>query len=387
MQRVSAHHASSNLVYYNASLSNPSDGKTTLAVINDTRSEPLIAKPEDWECSIIRFDISAKQLPPIVVPMVTNAVGLNQPSQLKITLRYLGVDYQQPLLFDVAFSDTVGFVFSIEDFMLRLNNASQLAYNALVAAAGAIPGVQLYPYFAFDPVTQLVSMYLEQWWLPPVGPADPVEQGWNASTAEIYVNSQLYNYIVSIPADSFGHGNPTGRDLRLNKTGPSAKLIPPTGFRIGYPILLNGGQQKLLNQLNPMIQISQAGPSVASMNGVRSIFITTTMPINSESLPTTTSVAQNSNYSSNSLPIMTDFLVSTEPETNPVVDRITVSYLPTAEYRMAQMRGNEPLTFINLKWFYTLQDGTQREMTLTPGGTASAKLMFRRAKASDSFSR
>ena len=365
MLRLNPQHASANLVYYNAALFAPSDGKVVPASISDTRSEPIVGKPEDFECSIIRFDISANLLPPIVVPMASLAIGPAVPSQLEATLRYLGVDYQQPLLFGVVDVTTSGFVYAIDEMVNSLNAAYLAAYTALIAAVGAIAGITSPPIFAFDPKTQLISIYLEV--------------GWAASGVEIWMNSQLYQYFVSFVADFFGYNNASGRDFRLRKTSSSAIALPAATFRIGYPSSINA-------IVNPMISMSQTAPSLASMNGVRSIYITTSMPIDSEALPTSIAPGQNANNSTNKEKIMSDFLVATEPETNPVQDRISVSYLPTAEYRMIQMRGTQPLYLIDLKWWYTLQDGTAREMSIPPGGSANAKLLFRRKRAEDLLS-
>lgn len=358
MHRCSANHASSNLVYYNAALIAPSEGKTIPAAVSDTRSEALISRPEDWECSIVRFDISANLLPPMVVPMPQPPLLGVTPSNLIVTLRSLGVDYSAPLNFFVASVESSGFVFSIDEFITRLNAAYAVAFAAMVPVAG----ITSPPIFAFDPVTQLISMYYQAGYVG--GP-------------EIYMNSQLYNYVESLPAAFFNYNGANNRDFRIQVEAPSAKLIPTVAAgRAGYPA-------SVATVVGEVRMLSQAGVSLASMNGVRSVLITTTMPINAESLPTTTLAAQNANYSSNTLPVLTDFLLSTDSDTNPVVDRIVLAYIPAGEYRMAQMRGAEPLMRIDLKWFYSLYDGSIREMFLPPGGSCSAKIMFRRSCAND----
>lgn len=359
MHRLNPQHSTSNLVYYNAALFAPTEGKTVIAAISDPRSEPIIGVPEDFECSVVRFDISANLLPPIVIPMpLPPALGANVPSNLSVTLRSLGVDTQVIVNFSVFSVETSGFVYSIEEFIARVN----AAFAAAFAAMAPVAGVTSPPIFAFNPVTQLISLYAQSTYVG--GP-------------EIYVNSQLYNYIESMPAAFFSYNSATGRDFRLQIESPSALAVPAAGApRAGYPISI----QNIINQVQ---SISQAGPSLASMNGVRSVFITTSMPIDSEGLPTSISPNQNANNSSNKERILSDFLVSTEPGNNPVVDRISLSYLPTAEYRMVQMRGTQPLVLIDLKWWYTLQDGRSREMSIPPGGSANAKIMFRRKRAED----
>ncbi len=352
--------ADTNVVYYNASLFNPASGQPVPASVSDTRSQPIVDRPCDWECSIVRFDLSANLLPPIVVPMPGPPSGPGTvPTSMNVTLRSLGVDYQTVVNVFSPSPSTYGFVFSIDELLTRFNTALAASFAAMVPVAG----VTTPPVFGFDPVTQLISMY--------------AQDSYTTAPVEVYLNSAAYNFVVSMPAAFQGYNLPTGRDFRIQLETISAVTLPPVGAaRAGLPVAVQAIP-------SPARSLAQAGVSLGSMNGVRTIILTTSMPINSESLPTTTGVAQNVNFSSNSLPIMTDFLLATSPRDNPAVDRLTVSYLPTAEYRMVQMRGNEPLMRLDLKWQFTLFDGSIRDMYIPPGGYCSAKVMFRRAAAQD----
>lgn len=351
-------HDHKDVVYYNATLFNPSTGQPVPAYISDTRSQAIINHPNKFECSIVRFDLSADLLPPAVAPMPPfpgGALPADLPSLLRVTLRYLGVDYQTIVLIGVVSADTYGFVYAIDELTRRVNTALATSFAAIPGPSSTAP-----PQLIFDPKTQLLSLYYQATY---VTAGNPIE---------IWVNSSLYKYMVSIPAAFAGYNNANGRDFRIQVESNSALTIPAVGARAGYPSTI----QAVAGEVR---QLQQAGPSMNSWNGVRSLFITTSMPINAESLPTNPLLAQNSSYSSNTLPILSDFVLGVDPGTNPVVDRISVAYLPTAEYRMVQMRGNEPLTRVDLKWFYTLFDGTIREVLIPPGGFCSAKIMFRRS--------
>lgn len=350
-------HEHTDIVYYNASLFNPSLGQPIPAAVSDIRSQALVDHPREWECSVVRFDLSANLLPPAVVPMPQPpVVGPSVPTLLKVTLRYLGVDYQAVVNIGSTSTATYGFVFSIDALVGAINTALAAAFALIPGPSSTAP-----PVFAFNPVTQLITLYYQDTYVTAVNPID------------IYVNSALYNYIVSMPAAFFGYNLPTGRDFRIQVESSSALAQPAVGARSGLPVIV----QTIAGNLR---SLSQAGPSLNSWNGVRSLIITTTMPINSESLPLTSLAGQNSTFSSNSLPILSDFVLGAEPSTNPVVDRITVEYLPTAEYRMVQLRGNEPIVRLDLKWFFSLFDGTIREVLIPPGGFCSAKVMFRRSR-------
>jgi len=283
------------------------------------------------------------------------------PSLLKVTLRSLGVDYQQIVQVFSPSQETYGFVFSIDELLTRINTAFAAAFAAMVPVAG----VTSPPILAFNPQTQLISMYYQETYA--------------TAPVEIYVNTPLYNLIRSIPAALLGQNLASGKDFIIQTAASSVVRIPTIAAgRPGYPVTVQA-------VTDPVDAITQAGISLQAMNGVRTIYISTNLPIAREETPSTTGVAQNANSSSNSESILTDFLMSTDADENPVVDRINISYLPTAEYRMIQMQGMVRIKEIKLDWFYTLFDGSTRRMTIPPGGVCSVKLMFRRAPARDTL--
>jgi hypothetical protein len=363
---VALPHDYKDLVYYNASLFNPAGADYLPAEITDTRTQAIVDCPEDWECSVVRFDLSAQLLPPIVVPMpqpapVIPTGGGVFPSSLVVTLRFGGVDYQAIVQVFVPSVATYGFVFSIDELVNRINDAFAAAYALIPAPpVGTVP-----PVLAFNPVTQLLTLYYNE------------DYATNVAPIEMYVNTALYNYIVSMPAALLGNNLPSGKDFRIQARAESVIKLPAAPPYIGYPfsITIRSG----FVMLNPLA-LSQAGPSMSSWNGVRSIVITTDLPINSESLPQNPTPGQNGTASSNSLPILSDFVLSGDPGANPVVDRISLEYLPTAEYRMCQLRGHAPVTKLKLSFFYTLFDGTINRVMLPSSGYCSAKLLFRRVR-------
>jgi hypothetical protein len=344
------------IVYFNSSLYNPADGQPIPAQISDIRSAAIIELPEEWEASIVRFDLSADLLPPILLPMPQPPViGASVPSLLGVSLRHLGVVY--PAVVNIpSFNITYyGVVFSVDALMSALNTALAAAFAAIPAPSSSAP-----PVFVFDPLTQLIGLYTQATYTTA---ADPID---------ILMNSVAYSYIASIPATFLGYNQPSGLDFILTPNTPSSVTLPGVGSREGLPSIV----QAIAGELRV---VYQAGVSTSALNGVRSVFITTSMPINPEALPLSIVSGQNSSYSSNSLPILSDFLVGVGAEkANPVSDRLQLLYLPTSEYRMAQMRGREPLKRVDLQFFFTAFDGRTFPVLIKPGGYVSAKIMFRR---------
>jgi hypothetical protein len=348
------------VVYYNASLFNPGSGQPVEAYISDIRSQAVIDRPEDWQVSVVRFDITSSLVPPMIVPMAVPATNVpgTYASSLRVVLRHLGIDYSASVQIFCFSLSLFGAVYSIDELLSRYNTALATAFAAVPAPPSAAA-----PIFVFNPVTQLITLYYQATYVTAVNPI------------EIYLDTQAYGYVVSLPAAFLSWNDPSGRDFRIQVETSSALTIPAVGARAGYPSVV----QALAGEVRAL---SQAGVSLASMNGVRSILITTSMPISSEALPSTSLAgAQNAGYSSNSLPILSDFIVGgSDPSENPSVDRVQITYLPTAEYRMIQMRGVEPLKRVDLRFFFTLLDGEIRQLLIPPGGHVSAKLLFRRVR-------
>ncbi len=360
--------APSSIAYFNLSLFNPAGASASIrAQITDTRSTAILDVPDDWEMSVVRFDVSAQLLPPIVAPMTPlpppppDTQPTQWPSLLTVTLTFGGVNFEQAV--QIAFNgpDTFGYVFSFDELAVRINAALAAAFAAIPAK----PAGSVAPYLWFDPATQLFKLFYQT-----------ANYG-VAPLIEIWVSQELYKYIASMPAFFAGINQPFDKDFRLQveTTRTGATLIPtPPGP--GFPV----GIQTMTGTL---AFLSQEGVSLASTNGVRSIFITSTLlPTNPESLPATFTPDQSANYTSNSIPILSDFLITTDPAANPVVDRISVSYLPTAEYRMIQLRGRSPVKQVDISFFFTLFDGTVKPLFLFPGGYCSAKILFRRSARS-----
>lgn len=358
--------APDSVVYFNLSLFNPASATTSIpAAIVDTRSTAIIDDPDNWDMSVVRFDLSSQLIPPIVLPM--GALPAPPPavqpataaSILTVTLRFGGTDHQATVTIPYLGPQTFGYLFSFDELVTDINAAFAAAFAAIVGP----PAGSLAPFLYFDPDTQMFRLVFQT-----------ADYGL-APLIEIWVNSPTYKYIASMPAFFAGVGQPNGKDFRLQVERASSVLIPtPPGP--GFPVLIQA-------YTGALAYLTQAGPSSSSTNGVRSVFISSNLlPINLEGLPTTTAPGQNATYSSNSTPILSDFLLSSNPADNPVVDRISISYLPTAEYRMIQMRGKSPIKQVDIKFFFTLFDGTVHDLFLFPGGYCSAKILFRRSARS-----
>ena len=347
------------VIYYNGSLFLAYDENLAPAQINDIRSDYIIKHPELYEMSVVRFDITTAYLPAVIAPMANAIPALGfQPTQWWVSFVFGGNTYSQQVTIEVATEATYGFIYTIDAVLGNVN-------IALATAFAAIPGVTVTnpPIFAFDPTTQLINIYYGQDYLTVVG------------APEVWLNSTLYSYLPTFPNNAFnGYNNANKLDARLNLNATQSVFLGAGPAYVGEPYIVNAAL------IANCIKMPQSGIVMDSWSSIRSIYITsTTLPVKREFIPTSNNaLGQTRNASENSLPIISDFLLSSDVEINPIVDRVRITYLPTAEYRMINMTCGLELKRLDMKFWFSDHNGVSREMFLAPGGYVSVKLMFRR---------
>ena len=349
----------SDVIYYNAGLFVPDSSPATPAEIADIRSVPILEIPGDYDMSVIRFDVSTGLLPASIVPMdnPVPSLGANVPTKLWVTLFQAGIAYSTQVNIDVFALATYGFIYGIDDLLLRINTAFATSLAAIFA-----PGVASPPVLCYNSSTKLISMYVGSDYLA-------------AGAPQIWVNSILFNYITTMPVQTFvGFGSANHMDFRIQVDSSLSIFLGPGPVYNNEPLLVN--QLALVGA----IKIPQSGIVLDSWSSIRSIYITTSsLPITAEQLPTNVlSTKQSTSSSSNSGNIVSDFLYSSDPTENPIVDRIKIVYLPTAEYRMISLNGGSAIKSIDLKFWYTDKNNISYPLFLPPGGYASVKILFRR---------
>lgn len=356
------------IVYYNASLYNPSDVPIP-ASITDLRSQNVIDYPEDWHMSVIRFDIDSEEIPTTIVPMNSTAPGFQQ-SKLIITIRESGVSYQANVnVFNYASnpvtgSPPAGSIYSYDEFLTNLNVAAAAAYAAYVLAIGVGHTATVAPYFAMDAQTNIIRCYFQDTYITGnIAPPSP--------PLEIWVNYLLYRYMVNIPHQISTYNDPTGLDVKILLN--SNFTIPiSSADRSGFPRDIS------LTAMPGLVNYtSQETQSVQPWDGISSIFITTrSLPIQSEYLPTNSDPLQNQSFSSQSSPVISDFSINTS---NVLEFRQKITYLPSAEYRMVHLAGREGIKRIDAQFWFRAQNGVAYPINIPPNGSCSLKLIFRRA--------
>lgn len=338
---------SQDLVYYNCTLVNNTENRVA-AEINDSRSMPIVQVPEDWEMSIVRFDIDSLLLPIALFPM-----GTGPNTQLSMTFRSSGVDYGP---FYVQSLEPTGFVQSIALGTEMINDTIK---NAWPLIGGSRP--QFPPRFVWDPITQLFRLYFSADYLTT----------YNDFT--IYVSDVFYKYMYAFPAIIIGPNEPLHKDVMLFTWNPEFVNAAATN-RVGLPMAL---QSPGYYPAGNLVYLEQSAKSISNWAAVRTIYVTTSsLPSYQESIPGNVGYGQNSQTTTNSLAMVTDFVIPQDQ--NPMEAHNRIEYLPTAEYRMISLGGRSPLYRVELKAWWTSFSGGQYPIILPPNGVFAAKLMFRR---------
>lgn len=342
----------SDIIYYNLSLFN--EGVRNIpAQLLDRRQSAIITNPEEYNCSIVRF--TCDSFFPLFIPFIPDPAFPLQ-TDISITFTYLGIPYQQ--FVNVTPNEAKYGVFDFGLFLTDLNAASNAAFTAMKAANPGAPG-QFYPYFALDPKTQLISMYVDIGWFDTLTPPNL-----------IYFNQKLQN-LLNLPATVYNVvPAPFGEDYQISVKGYSA-VLPAAGSRSDYPY-----------DISPLaatfIQVSQEFVQLAEFSDISTLMFTSNiLPIVPELTPVTTASNQSQNTSNTYMPIITDFVITrsnSEPRSNSFL------YLPTAEYRRLSLSGGSPVTGVDISAYFTTYGGKIYPLYLPPGGSMTLKLLFERKR-------
>ena len=334
----------SSLIYYNATVVNNTNGPLP-AVCNDTRSQAIIHVPERWEMSIVRFDVDTSLIPIAKLPM-DESVPPTGLTQLSVTL----VDSVSGQI--VGPTQGITFTNGLETSMQAVVDSLNSSFRDYASLTSGTKPVNP-PYIWFNAEQELLQIFAPSSWI--------------GSDIEIYVNKAMRRYLRGMPFEVANQ--PNGRDFRLMI---ESSWQAGANDRPGFPAAI---QQPYASA--GLIYKTQEAKLLSSWSAARSIYLTTdSFPVSSESIPNSVLLSKRGSVSSSSIPIVTDFIFSTDG--TPAADRDRMEYLPTAEYRLIQLGGREPIMRVNLQAWWTDFGGNSYPIELAEGGSFSAKVLFRK---------
>jgi len=337
-----------NIIYQIINLTN-NDPAPVLAKVTDTRDGAILDKPGDWECSVIRMQISTREIP-LFTPEQPIAPGQ---TDMSITLQYMNINFRQFILVTPQESKKV--LFSIQNYLEELNDASIAAFTALKAAFPGASGTEA-PRFYLNPSTALISMYVQDVYLEA-----------NPNRIQIGIN-QVLMQLLNLPfTQSFPIPAPGGFEFLLS-VKPYATLLPVPP-RTGFPVALSalGGN---------WIAVSQGFSSTDEWDNVKSIiFVSNLLPITRNLLPNLVSQAQNQTINNSSMGILIDFELQ---KSSPFEPRHIAQFAVQSEFKMISMNGNTPFNRVDVQAYYQTYDGRLFEIYLGNNTNMSLLIMYRR---------
>jgi hypothetical protein len=331
-------------IYYNLSIINNTQGAIP-ANFNQTLTNYIIDKPEDYYLSCVRFFLDTSSLPIFLFESDTT---------YWITVSYDGVDYPVPVIFTPSFFENSELyknpIYSYQDFINMINTAIVTA-----CAAASVPGDP--PYLYYDPKANgLISIFFPTSWETDI--TDP-------TVPQLYMNSILYYFFDNFLYYFYGEGLTTHKDymLRVQSLGNGQNTST-------YDISIPAGYYKM----------SQEYVALNRWKGPSSIaFQSYTMNIRTDYTSGTNNIGdQNSVQTAGTgIPIesnITDFIPYIASN-DAAGWRGNLLYTPTSQYRLIDLLGNKQNTIdINIVWRDIYNNAHQ--FLTAAGSQTSLKLLF-----------
>jgi hypothetical protein len=352
-------------IYYNISMTNNNTGSFNFAVpavYTANKTVPILNKADDYYCSVCQFSIPLDTVPLTICPVLPTIGNINTtPMIIGIRDFTNNVYYPQNLIWTPELNEVppvvqVGslaqivssyhFMYNIVTMINMYNTALALAVTAYNLGSGNNLSI---PIFVFNPVTSLVSLIAKL-------------SDWNTTNPQsvgIYVNTVGYNFLDSIPVQSY----------KSNQIGGTIDLV----FKIYYDGL-NGYPSNIAYPANPTyISMSMNYPTMYLWASLRKIIITSSsLPLNYEQTPTINNLNPD-NY--NSINIVADFIPQNDITG---ATRQIAFYSTSGQYRLIDLLSSSYLNKIQLEIFWQDVNQNLYPLYISQNQEATLKLIFTR---------
>jgi len=365
-------------IYYDIQVTNIENSSTNPPILyfNESRNIPFINVPEDYYMSIIRFTLDTQTLP-IFIPTIQTNPTTNPTLDLNKTIYSFQFSYGSfnsgeifiewspqnafltppPLITsgNISVQDiTTGYYdcYTFEYFINLINQQMETAFNAFKASVIGFPADAVSPIIAWDASQNIARLILEKSFLNS-----------NATPIFLFFNSPLYNLFGSFNVIRNGYTVTNGQNFQI-------LVIDYGGFNT-YQLT-----DFITGVTYDVIEIIQEYSTISAWSPISSIvFTSNTMPIIANQLSKPTVFVEGNslgNYGNNSnfQQIITDLVTDTG------FYKPSITYEPSAEYRLISMTGNQPLTNIDISVFYKTRVGQLIPFRLNSGGTCTIKILF-----------
>lgn len=376
--------ATADKIYYDVVVSNLSSVESAPPVLyfNETRNIPFIIDPESYYLSIVRFTLDTTTLP-IIQPVIQPNQSNRDLTLYSFTLSWTNpvapfqeFNYQQFVIYEPQNLGTIvpsppsqttnglqnnstGYyeIYSTQYWIYLINKCLISAYNglnALVTGAGLVLPSPNVPVMTWDTTNN-------------IGILNADVAGYDDSVANhigIWMNSNMYQLFSSFPVIIYG----------LTTTGLGKNVKVATTSLGGSNLI----QFPPVTPTYTAIQVIQEYSTIAVWTPITSIvFTSNTLPIVPNQVSAPLLFFNGSKFSSggnnsNITQIITDFVGGDG------IYKPSITYLPTAQYRLVSLMGNTPVYNLDVEVFYKNRVGELVPFRLSSGSTATIKILFTR---------
>ena len=318
-------------IYYNIDIRKPPDYESKnlpyQAEFNETRVEPILKKPSDYELAVVRFSIPSQNIP----------IFLWKENSLSVSIKYLTSVFTVILQFipnsPGGSYDYYGpSIWNYQDLIDSINAGLLSSFNSFVAGTPSFVGKPILPpYMTYTAQTELCSLVA------------PVEYDTTITNpVYIYFNNNLANYFPAL--QNFGTADATlNKWIRVKDNFNNRSTIGGNNY---YTITEEYNTLFLWNDLQKIV------------------LETDTIPVNNELLGSQTNKTRK---------IITDF----EPLSS-INDRSAIQFYPQGALRFYDLVSNYPLTNMNVKIYWADKAGVQYPIYLNDTDNLTIKLYFKK---------
>jgi len=369
---------SSDKIYYDIQITNVESTSVSPPNVffNESRNTPFLMCPQDYYMSIIRFTLDTSTLPIFIPTINSSQPNVNQ-TIYTFQFSYNGFNGLETSIIwspqDVSLNppsfitfnnnttqdNSTGYYYcyTFEYFGALINQQILAAFNTFVSDYNAtlpilpIPASAVAPVLAFDGSTSIFRLMFEESFLTT-----------NATPIYFYMNSPMYDLFGSFNALKLGY-NAEGRNFQIIVENYA-------GFNsYSYLDVITGVTYNVIEVIQEWSTISAWSPISAI------VFTTSTVPI-AQNLLSKPAIFVNGNIlgsygnNSNFQLILTDFVSDTG------FYKPNITYEPSAEYRLLDLTGNQPLTNLDISIFWRNNFGQLIPFYLGSGGVCTVKILF-----------
>lgn len=341
----------------------------------ETRNSPYLTSPDQYYCSIVRFNIMTGNSIPVFIPRIVTGqddpnktvyqVGMSYGSyHVYLNVTYECEDATQPLaskpLLIQDFSSDYYNVYNYQSFTKQINKCIYDVWLLLVNQASISSSTP--PIIEFDPNIGKFMLLAEQAYY---------DQALNAHIT-VYFNTRLMQLFQSLPNKFLGY-------TPLYNPSENYSLTVINNSYTNMRLIQNLSLGRSVNYITMYAEIN----SLSMWNPVQSlVFISSVIPV----APTLSSPAKvisdtkdntlTSNIGTSNLSsVLTDFSLEV---TNLNAYRPSLSYVPQSEYRLLDLFSTSNLSSISISVFWKDVFGMLHPLKIEAGASANLKVMFRK---------